>query len=816
MSACSPEAGPHRPQSALEVGPRAPTCCAIRGGTRAKVQGLGWVVCTPVGRPTGKQARDGQFQVFPMGALERVLASAACLGTGAEAEAWGLRPGSAMRHLGAVLGKRAADCEQSQDAALPSLPSQLLRSSGCDPCRGATMPATRGKPRPKVSWFLASIKPARWESWSCVTHSCALPAARAWDLSRSPDTCVSPAPLLNNSVTCSEPPHGAGPRCPPPGTGDICGLGCLLLPGGVGMAEPLTEGPVRRGHVGELPEPGVHGAGPDLWRPPHGPHPCPGLCLRRPNVITLLEKGKEPWMVEPLRRRWALASKSEAKKSPKLCSKSKQIFCQRPVTMQVKIPTGKRVELLRRKAKKRLLRKKSLKCEDCGKTFSQCSSLKLHQSVHTRDRPYECSRCRKVFRQIASLLLHQRIHSEVKSYVCDQCGESFSKSITLILHRRIHSRKESPDGGLASSPSSSLSTLQCRKCRTAFSNRAALLLHERIHRQKKIHKCNTCGKGFKKESVLVAHRKAHTREKAPQNEKTLGQNTQRRNRSFKNPFKCKKCGKSFSRVSPLLLHQKTHTSKQRYRCDDCRKDFQRLSAFILHVKMHKGQRAYRCGKCRKAFRRGSTLVQHLKVHKRKKKLLECKECGKMFSGPANLKIYLNVHSEEQPFRCAKCSKVFGRQSFLTEHQRIHTGEKPYQCEECGKAFSHRISLTRHKRIHSEDRPYECEECGKAFSQSAHLAQHERIHTGAKPYICQTCRKAFSQRTSLILHERSHTGEKPYECRECGRAFSSGSDLIRHQRSHSAQKPYECSDCGKAYSRSSSLIRHQGTHTEDRA
>ncbi|XP_063108365.1 zinc finger protein 667 isoform X6 [Cavia porcellus] len=91
-----------------------------------------------------------RFQVFPMGALERVLASAACLGTGAEAEAWGLRPGSAMRHLGAVLGKRAADCEQSQDAALPSLPSQLLRSSGCDPCRGATMPATRGKPRPKA------------------------------------------------------------------------------------------------------------------------------------------------------------------------------------------------------------------------------------------------------------------------------------------------------------------------------------------------------------------------------------------------------------------------------------------------------------------------------------------------------------------------------------------------------------------------------------------------------------------------------------------------------------------------------------------
>ncbi|XP_019061979.1 zinc finger protein 667 isoform X3 [Fukomys damarensis] len=29
-----------------------------------------------------------------------------------------------------------------------------------------------------------------------------------------------------------------------------------------------------------------------------------GLCLRRPRVITLLEKGKEPWLVELPRRPW--------------------------------------------------------------------------------------------------------------------------------------------------------------------------------------------------------------------------------------------------------------------------------------------------------------------------------------------------------------------------------------------------------------------------------------------------------------------------------------------------------------------------------
>lgn len=34
--------------------------------------------------------------------------------------------------------------------------------------------------------------------------------------------------------------------------------------------------------------------------------PCAGLSYRRPNVITLLEKGRAPWMVEPVRRRRGL------------------------------------------------------------------------------------------------------------------------------------------------------------------------------------------------------------------------------------------------------------------------------------------------------------------------------------------------------------------------------------------------------------------------------------------------------------------------------------------------------------------------------
>ncbi|XP_054448798.1 zinc finger protein 74 [Pteronotus mesoamericanus] len=333
----------------------------------------------------------------------------------------------------------------------------------------------------------------------------------------------------------------------------------------------------------------------------------------------------------------------------------------------------------------------------------------------------------------------------------------------------------------------------CGQCGKAFHQSSSLTLHQRWHAREKAYRCNECGKAFTWRTNLIEHQRIHTGEK---------------------PFLCGECGKAFSCHSSLNVHHRIHTGERPYKCNACEKAFSCSSLLNMHLRVHTGEKPYKCSECGKAFNQRTHLTRHHRIHTGEKPY-KCDECGKAFTCHSSLTVHEKIHNGDKPFKCNNCAKAFNNRSRLTLHQRIHTGEKPFKCGDCGKGFSCHSYLVVHQRIHSGEKPFKCNECGKAFSSHSYLIVHQRIHTGEKPFDCSRCWKAFSCHSSLIVHQRIHTGEKPYKCSQCGKAFSQNHCLIKHQKIHSGEKSFKCNECGEMFNWSAHLTEHQRMHREEK-
>ncbi|XP_049758439.1 zinc finger protein 568-like [Elephas maximus indicus] len=496
-----------------------------------------------------------------------------------------------------------------------------------------------------------------------------------------------------------------------------------------------------------------------------------GLSDSKPSVISLLEQGREPWMV---RREEAegWCPDWESRTETKNFSLKGDIYeiesLQQEITKRLRSSNLERTRL-------RDDREGEFQLE--GQFSPAVMTLDgRHQRFHTEKKSCECGESQKAFRYQPCPVQHERIHSKEKDSECQICEKTFNSRSDLIQYQRIYDNKKSNENK-----------------KGAFTCDSEIPQSQKINTDEKPHKCKECGKAFSSGSQLSQHQRIHSGEK---------------------PYKCNECGKAFPSTSQLNLHRRIHTDEKYYECKECGKAFSRPSHLSRHQRIHTGETPHKCRECGQAFRYDTQLSLHQIIHTNER-LYECKECGKVYSCASQLILHQRIHTGERPHKCNQCGKAFLSDSHLVRHQSVHTGEKPYTCKECGKSFRRGSELTRHQRAHTGEKPYGCRECGMAFTCSTELIRHQKVHTSERPHKCKDCGKAFIRRSELTHHERSHSGEKPYECKECGKAFGRGSELSRHQKIHTGEKPYECKQCGKAFIRGSHLNEHQRIHTGQR-
>ncbi|XP_038052002.1 zinc finger protein OZF-like isoform X2 [Patiria miniata] len=344
-------------------------------------------------------------------------------------------------------------------------------------------------------------------------------------------------------------------------------------------------------------------------------------------------------------------------------------------------------------------RKEKLSYAESKACFTQKSTLKRQQAVHSHNTSLVCDFCDVGFSTNSQLKLHQRKHANQKKvYACPICGKTLPSSLHVSQH--------------IANPT---------------------ICVDELCGSKETFPCAECNKYFKLKKHLKQHQVIHTR------------NTS---------LVCDLCEVCFSTNYQLKLHQRKHANQRKvYTCLICGKNVTTGRHYLEHVGSHDRD----CKICGYHFSSTYALKMHQAVHTKTRDYI-CDVCGKGYGNQKRLQSHRSIHSNAKSYLCEVCGKGFLNITLLSTHRLVHGKEKLCLCTTCGKKFSTKTGVKNHEKSHMKERlrPNVCHICGDAFLQPHHLQNHLDAHSKERPFICMVCDKAFVLKHHLKAHLKTHT------------------------------------------------------------
>ncbi|XP_050425422.1 zinc finger protein OZF-like [Adelges cooleyi] len=78
-------------------------------------------------------------------------------------------------------------------------------------------------------------------------------------------------------------------------------------------------------------------------------------------------------------------------------------------------------------------------CKVCQKSFFDERSLRRHEWIHQKNKPFQCDTCKLSFHRKDTLVVHIRsYHTGEKLFKCDICDKSFFEKNVLVRHKNTH------------------------------------------------------------------------------------------------------------------------------------------------------------------------------------------------------------------------------------------------------------------------------------------------------------------------------------------------------------------------------------------